>query len=44
LDHASPEQMKRMWLAMMARIQTYCADTGTLLPKWVRTESPDDVA
>jgi superfamily II DNA or RNA helicase len=42
LDDASPEQLKRAFVAAMRRIQRYCTDSGTPLPRWARRSDDDE--
>ena len=39
LDDATPDQLKRAYAAAMSRIQRYCEQTGTPLPRWARPGS-----
>jgi hypothetical protein len=36
LERATPEQLKRAGAAAMARIQRWCENSGTRLPRWAR--------
>jgi len=42
LDDATPEQLKRAFAAAMRRIQRYCIDSGTPLPRWARGSDDDE--
>jgi len=42
LDDAMPGQLTRALAAAMSRIQRYCEDTRTPLPRWARSATNDD--